>query len=72
MRLLILLFFILFLPLLSLADTFVTFEENGKVGLKNQAGAVMIPAVYDALGWSNGSSLFQARLRVTNSTDPGG
>jgi hypothetical protein len=55
MRLLILLFFILFLPLLSLADTFVTFEENGKVGLKNQAGLVMIPATYDALGWSNGS-----------------
>jgi|APTNR8051073442_1049403.scaffolds.fasta_scaffold00001_286 hypothetical protein len=55
MRLLILLFFILFLPLLSFADTFVTFEENGKVGLKNQAGLVMIPATYDALGWSNGS-----------------
>lgn len=33
---------------------FNRFEENGKVGLKNQKGEVLIPATYDALGWSNG------------------
>lgn len=31
------------------------FEENGKVGLKNTKGEILIPAVYDALGWSDGS-----------------
>lgn len=31
------------------------FEENGKVGLKNDKGEVLIPATYEALGWSNGT-----------------
>jgi hypothetical protein len=31
------------------------FEKNGKVGLKNQKGDIVIPAQYDALGWSDGS-----------------
>jgi hypothetical protein len=30
------------------------FQENGKVGLKNKQGAVLIPAQYAAIGWSNG------------------
>jgi hypothetical protein len=33
---------------------FNTFEENGKVGLKNPQGQVLIPAQYDGVGWSNG------------------
>ena len=33
---------------------FSRFEENGKVGLKNEAGQILIPATYDAIGWSNG------------------
>ena len=35
-------------------DNFLLFEENGKVGLKDQEGAILIPARYDAIGWSNG------------------
>ncbi|MFZ6008983.1 MAG: WG repeat-containing protein [Bacteroidota bacterium] len=33
---------------------FSLFEKNGKVGLKTDQGDVIIPAEYDALGWSNG------------------
>jgi hypothetical protein len=32
---------------------FSPFEENGKFGLKNNSGHVIIPAEYDKLGWSN-------------------
>lgn len=31
------------------------FEENGKVGLKDEQGNVLIPASYEALGWSDGT-----------------
>jgi hypothetical protein len=34
---------------------FSPFEENGKFGLKNTNGDVLIPAEYDYLGWSNHS-----------------
>lgn len=30
------------------------FKENGKVGLKNGDGRILIPASYDAIGWSDG------------------
>src|SRR5690606_15168653 len=30
-------------------------EENGKVGLKDEGGNVLIPARYDAIGWSDDS-----------------
>lgn len=33
---------------------FLLFEVDGKVGLKDSEGHVLIPAVYDAIGWSNG------------------
>jgi hypothetical protein len=48
---------ILFLlnSLCALANPFHTFVEDGKVGLKNNADHIVIPARYDALGWSNGS-----------------
>jgi hypothetical protein len=38
----------------SNVNTFSLFEENGKVGLKNDQGQILIPAQYDAIGWSNG------------------
>lgn len=54
MRLLALLFFIgTQLPLV--AESYNTFTKDGKVGLKDQAGHIIIPATYEALGWSNGS-----------------
>jgi hypothetical protein len=36
------------------SENFSLFEENGKVGLKDEEGRVMIPAIYDAIGWSTG------------------
>jgi hypothetical protein len=36
------------------AGDFSLFQENGKVGLKNKEGQVLIPAQYEAMGWSNG------------------
>ena len=38
----------------SRATEFSVFEENGKIGLKDNEGQVLIPATYDAIGWSNG------------------
>jgi hypothetical protein len=34
--------------------SYSVFTENGKVGLKNEAGKVLIPALYESIGWSNG------------------
>ncbi|PZR40593.1 MAG: hypothetical protein DI538_03855 [Azospira oryzae] len=31
------------------------FEENGKVGIKNESGQVVLAAAFEALGWSDGS-----------------
>lgn len=36
------------------SNNFSVFEENGKVGLKDEEGEILIPATYDAIGWSNG------------------
>ncbi len=55
MRLLLLAFLVLFTNLQSIAESYATFVDNGKVGLKNEAGQIIIPAKYEALGWSNGS-----------------
>jgi hypothetical protein len=38
----------------GVAEELSVFEENGKVGLKDDHGKVLIPAKYDALGWSDG------------------
>lgn len=35
------------------ADPYNLFTEAGKYGLKNESGEVLIPAQYDALGWSD-------------------
>lgn len=32
-----------------------TFEENGKVGMKDEQGKVVIPPSFEALGWSDGN-----------------
>jgi hypothetical protein len=51
---------VLFVPARSFGNPperstdFTLFEENGKVGLKNNEGDILIPAAYDAIGWSNG------------------
>jgi hypothetical protein len=45
------------------ADSYTRFEQNGKIGLKDETGLIVIPAVYDALGWSNGS--FSVTNKVT-------
>ncbi len=50
----------LFAILLSLspganAIGYERFEEHGKVGIKNDQGQVILPASFDALGWSDGS-----------------
>lgn len=37
------------------ASTFKLFEENGKVGMKNEQGQVVLPPTFEALGWSDGS-----------------
>ncbi len=38
-----------------LAETYKVFEENGRVGLKDPQGQVIVPAQYDALGWTEGA-----------------
>jgi len=47
-------FWLLLITFFSAASSYNVFEENGKVGLKNEQGKVLIPARYEALGWSNG------------------
>lgn len=50
------LFFLLVLTLTCVqAHPYQVFRENGKVGLKNDQGKVVIPARYESIGWSNGN-----------------
>ena len=37
------------------ASSFQLFKEDGKVGLKNEQGVVLLPPSFEALGWSDGS-----------------
>lgn len=39
----------------SAANGFSVFEENGKAGLRNDQGKVVIPARFEKLGWSDGN-----------------
>jgi WG containing repeat len=48
-------FWLLLINFFSAASSYNVFEENGKVGLKNEQGKVLIPARYEALGWSDGT-----------------
>ncbi len=45
----------LFLHTSVMAESFIVFEENGKMGIKNEEGQVIVPASFEALGWSDGS-----------------
>jgi hypothetical protein len=47
-------FWLLLISFCSAASSYNVFEENGSVGLKDDQGNVLIPARYEALGWSNG------------------
>lgn len=49
--------------LFATAEAYTVFEEGGKYGLKNQEGVVLIPAVYESLGWSDGN--FSVQNQVT-------
>jgi WG containing repeat len=55
MRLVVTLLIILVSALQSVADPYLLFNEKGKIGLKDEAGKVVIPASFEALGWSDGS-----------------
>ncbi|WP_333819049.1 WG repeat-containing protein [Ohtaekwangia sp.] len=46
---------LLLMTFLSSAANYSVFQENGKAGLKDDQGKIVIPAQYDALGWSNGN-----------------
>lgn len=48
-------FCLFLLTIFSVARGYSVFEVNGKVGLKNESGKVLIPAKYEALGWSDGA-----------------
>ena len=37
------------------ADDYERFIENGKVGVKDNTGLIVVPASFDALGWSDGN-----------------
>jgi len=62
-------FWLLLITFFSAASSYNVFEENGKVGLKNEQGKILIPARYDALGWSNGK--FSILNNVTGYKDGG-
>lgn len=46
-------FCLFLLAITSVTNGYSIFESNGKVGLKNEDGKVLIPAKYEALGWSD-------------------
>ena len=51
-----LIFLILFFYSLSgWSNEYNRFEENGKIGVKDEQGNILIPASFEALGWSDGS-----------------
>lgn len=43
------------LTLSSIAGDYERFVENGKVGVKDNNGNIVLPASFDALGWSDGN-----------------
>ena len=55
MRFVIVLFLCVWMSLSALARDYQIFEENGKVGIKNESGQVVLAAAFEALGWSDGS-----------------
>lgn len=55
MKRFLILLFPFFHALVGVADEYNRFEENGKIGVKDQQGNILIPASFEALGWSDGS-----------------
>ncbi|HEY5826709.1 MAG TPA: WG repeat-containing protein, partial [Cyclobacteriaceae bacterium] len=47
--------FLFFLSSPAWALDYQVFEENGKKGIKNDSGEIILPASFEALGWSDGS-----------------
>lgn len=47
-------FILLGVALPTRAADYQLFQENGKTGLRDQSGKVILPATFDALGWSDG------------------
>ncbi len=48
-------FYLLLISFFSAAHGYTVFEQNGRVGLKDERGQIVIPAEYEALGWSDGT-----------------
>jgi hypothetical protein len=44
-----------FISFSSFGDSYILFRENDKIGIKDDAGKILIPASFDGLGWSDGS-----------------
>lgn len=63
MRLLGCIFFLSLFTHAAVAELFSTFDENGRVGLKDAQGRIVIPAQFDAIGWGDGK--FSIVDRVT-------
>ncbi|MEP1094019.1 MAG: WG repeat-containing protein [Cyclobacteriaceae bacterium] len=57
MRILISYLSILFICHSAVGEDFSVFEKDGRFGIKNEAGAIAIPAVYEKLGWSTGDQV---------------
>ena len=51
-----LLLVLLILPSSISAEDFSIFKKNGKFGIKDAEGHIAVPAIYEKLGWSDGSS----------------
>lgn len=52
-----LIFILCFIGSLAIqAEDFTVFEKDGYFGIKDETGNVTVPAVYEKLGWSNGST----------------
>lgn len=45
-----------FISFSSFAEVFTVFEKDGFFGIRDQEGQVTVPAVYERLGWSNGTT----------------
>ncbi len=50
-------FLLWFSAVLAAQENYAVFEENGKFGLKDEIGEVVIPANYENLGWSDNSNV---------------
>lgn len=55
MRLLLIILIVIESHLQVAAGEYERFEANGKIGLKDSDGSIVLPASFDALGWSDGN-----------------